>query len=240
MMGFSILLRLLAAHLMADFFLQFDWIAKGKFAKGAKGQLILAIHSLIHAVTAYVMVGQWNQWVIPALIFATHFIIDTAKVRLDGKGLWGFLFDQACHVGVILLLWWSVYADKSELLCQLAAIGSSRALWTVVVAYMLVLKPTSILIGIFINRWTPSNGMQSHGMPLAGAWIGYIERVLIVTFVLTDSIEAVGFLLAAKSIFRFGDLSRAREVKITEYVLLGTLASFTAALLVAFSAKMLL
>lgn len=42
-------------------------------------------------------------------------------------------------------------------------------------------------------------------------------------------------LLAAKSVFRFGDLNKAKEIKITEYVLLGTLASFTIALLVAFA-----
>lgn len=240
MTSFIILLRLLAAHLMADFFLQFDWIAKGKFGKGAKGRLILAVHSLIHAATAYILVAEWNQWIIPAVIFVTHFIIDTAKVRLNGKGLSGFLCDQACHVTVIILLWWFMYASEGDLTSQLAAIGSSTGLWAVIVAYMLVLKPTSILIGIFINKWTPSKDMQSLGMPLAGAWIGYIERVLIVTFVLTDNIEAVGFLLAAKSIFRFGDLSRAREVKITEYVLLGTLASFAMALFVAFSAKMII
>ena len=79
--------------------------------------------------------------------------------------------------------------------------------------------------------------MQSQGMPFAGAWIGYIERVLILTFVITGNIEGVGFLLAAKSIFRFGDLNKAREIKITEYVLLGTLASFTIALIVAFTLK---
>jgi hypothetical protein len=33
-------------------------------------------------------------------------------------------------------------------------------------------------------------------------------------------------LLAAKSIFRFGDLKEARERKLTEYILIGTLLSF--------------
>ncbi|VTP98075.1 Uncharacterised protein [Sphingobacterium daejeonense] len=31
--------------------------------------------------------------------------------------------------------------------------------------------------------------------------------------------EGVGFLLAAKSIFRFGDLTNAKDTKFTEYVL---------------------
>lgn len=76
--------------------------------------------------------------------------------------------------------------------------------------------------------------MQAQGLPHAGEWIGYIERVLILTFVITGNVEAVGFLLAAKSVFRFGDLNKAKEIKTTEYVLLGTLVSFTIALFVAF------
>ncbi len=35
-----------------------------------------------------------------------------------------------------------------------------------------------------------------------------------------------GFLIAAKSIFRFGDLSKAKDRKLTEYILIGTLLSF--------------
>ena len=34
-----------------------------------------------------------------------------------------------------------------------------------------------------------------------------------------------------KSIFRFGELTKAREVKITEYVMTGTLSSFAVAIL---------
>ncbi len=44
--------------------------------------------------------------------------------------------------------------------------------------------------------------------------------------------EAVGFLLAAKSIFRFGELNKAKEIKVTEYVLIGTFASFTIAVVI--------
>lgn len=66
----------------------------------------------------------------------------------------------------------------------------------------------------------------------AGKWIGYFERILILTFILTGTTEGIGFLLAAKSIFRFGELSKAQEIKTTEYVLIGTLASFTIAIII--------
>jgi len=47
-------------------------------------------------------------------------------------------------------------------------------------------------------------------------------------------------MLAAKSIFRFGDLSRAQDVKLTEYVLLGTLLSMVLSLLIGLSVRSVL
>ncbi|HLV52538.1 MAG TPA: hypothetical protein VKY29_00860, partial [Cryomorphaceae bacterium] len=43
---------------------------------------------------------------------------------------------------------------------------------------------------------------------------------------------AIGFLMAAKSIFRFGDLTRAKDRRLTEYILIGTFLSFGIALAV--------
>ncbi|TGE17576.1 hypothetical protein [Hymenobacter elongatus] len=64
----------------------------------------------------------------------------------------------------------------------------------------------------------------------AGTWIGYLERIIILTFVLHDQYEAIGLLIAAKSLLRFRDTDDARPQ--TEYVLIGTLASVAGALIV--------
>jgi len=40
-----------------------------------------------------------------------------------------------------------------------------------------------------------------------------------------DCVQGIGFLLAAKSVFRFGDLRGGQETKMTECVLLGWLIS---------------
>ena len=42
---------------------------------------------------------------------------------------------------------------------------------------------------------------------------------------LVGCMDGIGFLLAAKSVFRFGELTKPSEVKITEYVMIGTLSS---------------
>ena len=93
-----------------------------------------------------------------------------------------------------------------------------------------MLRPSSIFLGLFLKKWTPAS-TNAQSLPNAGQWIGYIERILILTFVLVGSVEGVGFLLAAKSVFRFGELNKAKEIRTTEYVLIGTFASFTIAIL---------
>ena len=49
--------------------------------------------------------------------------------------------------------------------------------------------------------------------------------------VLGGHLQVVGFLLAGKSIFRFGDLTRAKDRKLTEYILIGTFLSFLIAII---------
>jgi hypothetical protein len=73
------------------------------------------------------------------------------------------------------------------------------------------------------NALPPEN---ANTLPNAGKIIGMLERVLVFVFIASGHFESVGFLLAAKSVFRFGDLSQAGQRKLTEYMLIGTLISF--------------
>ena len=57
----------------------------------------------------------------------------------------------------------------------------------------------------------------------AGKWIGIIERIIILIFVLLSQYSAIGLLVAAKGIIRFNEKDRP-EIK-TEYLVIGTLMS---------------
>lgn len=46
--------------------------------------------------------------------------------------------------------------------------------------------------------------------------------------------ESIDFLLAIKSVFKFGELSKAKEIKMIEYVLIGTLSNFSIAILIGY------
>jgi len=49
---------------------------------------------------------------------------------------------------------------------------------------------------------------------------------MIMLLILTNQATGVGFLIAAKSLLRFGDVRDSGQRKLTEYVIIGTFMSF--------------
>ena len=77
--------------------------------------------------------------------------------------------------------------------------------------------------------------IRNNGLRDGGRQIGLLERGLIFLFILTNLPVAVGFLIAAKSVLRFGTASR--DQRTAEYVIIGTLASFGWAILAALATQ---
>lgn len=78
------------------------------------------------------------------------------------------------------------------------------------------------------------------GLPNAGRTIGMLERALIFLFVLMDQAAGIGFLVAAKSVFRFGEVKHHRNRMEAEYILIGTLMSFAYGILVAYLMRLMI
>lgn len=236
----AILLRLLFAHILSDFFFQSDKVCGGKQDKTKKKYLYHLLHGFIHAAMAYLIVADWTNWLVPLVIFISHVLMDYIKVEYMKQEAATFFIDQLVHIAVIIALWSSLFGHDATS-CQdfIKAEWNSQDVWAVVIAYLLMLKPTSVMLSLFVRKWAPSVATD-RSLPNAGKWIGYLERILILTFILTGNAEGIGFLLAAKSVFRFGELNKAQDIKTTEYVLIGTLASFTVAILVGFATLLLI
>lgn len=236
-MNISLLLRLFAAHLIADFFLQTKKSCDNKkelrTSKGWHSQLL---HALIQATSAYVFAGLWTCWQIPIVIFITHLIIDVAKYSLGKGGLLSFFLDQIVHISVIAGLYFLLGG-----VFEIIPIFETQ-FWAIVLSYLIILTPTSVFITAFYQNWSKSRAFSSKDalketldytadteddFYKGGTYIGYLERILALTFIFAGCWEGVGFLLAAKSIFRFGDLQNKKDVSRTEYVLVGTFLSFS-------------
>jgi len=72
--------------------------------------------------------------------------------------------------------------------------------------------------------------LEEGSMQNAGRVIGYLERALIFLLVINKQLSAIAFILAAKSIIRFGP---AKNRVFAEYFLVGTFSSILIAVLAA-------
>ena len=83
-----------------------------------------------------------------------------------------------------------------------------------------------------MSKWSLEEDNSEDSLESAGKYIGTRERLFVFGFILLNQWSAIGLLIAAKSVFRFGDLSRAKDRKLTEYILIGTLISFGLAIFI--------
>jgi hypothetical protein len=221
-------IKLLLAHLLADFVFQPDpWVQEKQLKKHKSPKLYL--HVLLHGLLSMVMVAELAFWPYAIAIASSHFLIDWAKLAFQkdpAQKSW-FFIDQLLHLGLLLLI--TLY--YSDTVLDLSSFYEDQWVWMVTAVVFLSL-PASVLIRILISGWTPkTEDSKKDSLQDAGKYIGILERLFIFVFILTDHWEGIGFLLAAKSIFRFGDLKESKERKLTEYVMIGTLLSFGLAIL---------
>lgn len=227
-----VIVKLLLAHLIGDFFLQpVSWVKAKENKKLRSWQLY--VHAAVHALLSLLVMWDRQFWVWAPLIGVVHLIIDAAKVTFQTdktRRAW-FVGDQMLHlVSLYLIGAWS-----QGLSHDLASLVSEKAVVFFTFGLLLT-KPTSLMVKIIISKWTPHTD-DAASLASAGTYIGIIERLLTFLFILSNHWEAVGFLIAAKSIFRFGDLKEAKDRKLTEYVLIGTLLSFGIAIAAALFAS---
>jgi hypothetical protein len=180
----------------------------------------LLLHVGIASVLPVIFTFQLTLWWFAPFIFVTHLIIDFIKTRLKDT-IPAFLLDQLLHVLILFFL--ANYGTVYILSDQVAVF------WIYATGFILVTTPLSIFTGKFLNAIVTEKN-KKHNMDVSG-WIGILERILILIFITTVQFSAIGFLIAAKSVFRFND-TREEGNKKAEYFLLGTLVSFTLAILV--------
>lgn len=223
-----LLLKLLLAHLIGDFFLQPQSWVEDKETKKLKSPK-LYLHISIHLALLFLLVWDASLWKMILLIGLSHFIIDTLKLVLQQKNNRRVLFfiDQLLHIIVIF----TAYFWYSETSFALDMIVNEQSLLMFICILFLTL-PVSIFMKVIFLKWNIAKFTEGNkSLKDAGKYIGVLERVLVFIFVILDHWEAVGFLITAKSVFRFGDLTAAKQRKLTEYVLIGTLISFGIAIL---------
>ncbi|WP_324721009.1 DUF3307 domain-containing protein [Salinimicrobium sp. HB62] len=220
-------LKLIFAHLMGDFLFQPDsWVTQ-KRQKKYRSPLLYA-HIGIHFLALLVLLGfQLQYWIGILVILITHLLIDLTKLYLEDhfKKAKLFIFDQVFHLLVIVGVIYSYYPFQVD-----TETLYTPAILALGVALILLGPFAAVLMRLLMSKWEMPEDKEADSLPQAGKYIGILERFLVFGFIVLQQWPAIGWLIAAKSILRFSDLSRAKDRKLTEYVLIGTLLSFALAI----------
>ena len=232
---------LLLAHALADFVFQTNRMAANK-----RQPLMLALHFATVYATLVAATGSLHLALLALAL--VHVGIDIGKLALASalkgrEALALFLGDQALHLASLLALalWfpdlWSQGLWASDVTgadggilgtgfwAEASPLPPLPALMALAAGLILATRAGGFAVGLlmqpFAERLPPE--VTAESLPGAGRVIGLLERGLIFTLVLLGQPEGVGLLMAAKSILRFGAVKDDRAL--SEYVIIGTLAS---------------
>jgi hypothetical protein len=222
------LIRLLAAHLLTDFALQpKKWVDERR-------QKHLASQEFWWHIALTTLVASWftcfDTWWVPVVIFFSHGLLDWWKSYRKDSILY-FSIDQLLHLLVIGVIWVIKFPEAFKSIKLLQTCLEEPKLWVVGVALIFLSNPIGIIIGMLTKPFRDKIiNHQEQSLENAGAWIGMLERLIIFFLVLISQYEAIGLLIAAKSIIRL----KEGDQKMSEYVLVGTLLSVSVAMATGF------
>ena len=230
-----ILLQLLLAHVVTDFVLQpSSWVRDKRRHK--KRSKYLYLHAILAGLLTYIFLMNLHWWYIGIFIGVSHFFTDLWKLEFSKDSLKIFASDQLLHLFAILLAWLYLTSNFQNIIPFFENILTSATWLSIILGYLLIIFPAGFLIGKATKRWQNEvqDDLRRNSLDSAGRYIGIFERILVLTFILTGNLSAIGFLIAAKSILRFSDKNELGARKQTEYVLIGTLMSFTFTIIIGF------
>lgn len=224
-----LVLKLVLAHAIGDFVLQPDHWVKDKTLKKHKSKY-LYYHVLIHAIALLVILQfDTTYWLGITTIVISHYLIDLIKLHLTSKinvrRL--FLMDQIAHLIIIILV--AVAYTSYSVDIDVLYTKNTLALLLSLIA---ITSIASVIMRLIMSKWILDEDDANDSLEKAGKYIGILERLFVFGFIIINQWSAIGLLIAAKSVFRFGDLSKAKDRKLTEYILIGTLLSFGIAITV--------
>ncbi|WP_405382508.1 DUF3307 domain-containing protein [Maribacter sp. LLG6340-A2] len=222
-----VFIKLILAHLIGDFILQpVKWVVHKESNKITSRYLYF--HILLHFALYMLLLWNLDMWHIALVIALGHFGIDLLKLYagplFKNKSI-PFFIDQALHIMLVYIcvFYGNLYSKTAMLFQHLD--------WYLITAIVFVTYPAAIIMGKILEGMSNQIETDHKSLPNAGKYIGMIERLFVLIFIVIGRWEVIGLLIAAKSVFRFNDLKERNNRKLTEYILIGTLVSFGLAIL---------
>jgi len=230
----SILLIFILAHVLGDFYFQPVKLAEAK----DKSYVFVIVHSLIYisvTILCALLCSSINILIGAMVLSLIHFTVDTAKYVCINKKLLLkaklnlYIIDQLIHIACIIavsyiIAFYDDYIVVLPLIRQMFEVVSNdiAIVFKWLLALLLIDKPANITIKKLILKYEPSDRevIESNS---AGAFIGTLERIIVLLCLYSNQYSAIGFVFTAKSIARYNKMTEDKEF--SEYYLLGTLLS---------------
>ena len=230
------LLKLVLSHLLISFFILPKKWSDEKEEKGFKSKY-LYLQTAIIGIGALIALSDIKYWIIVVLIVISHLLIEACRIKFLSINLLSFLLVQFLHLVVFIYCVTYLMAEPIAINFSINTINLA-----IIVGFLFITYPAGIIVNLATKSWQEEINQtkeERDSLENAGKWIGIFERILILIFILINESQAIGFLIAAKSILRFSDRNQDRQRKETEYVLIGTLISVTIAICIGIAIKSL-
>jgi hypothetical protein len=230
-----ILIHLIIAHVIVDFLLQpYSWMVDRRKRKWRSDRLIA--HSLLAGIIPLILIGRLDLWYVFLLIGISHYVIDLGICYFDDN-IKLLTIDQLLHLTVAGISWLVITGTDLDIGTTSNAINeiwNDLDLSVVILAALILLWPTGIAIGRMTEKWRESVDGE-RGLESAGKYIGFAERMIIFSLILVNQYTALGLIVATKSIFRLREGSKEAE-----YYLVGSMLSFSAAIIMGLLVKQII
>lgn len=243
-------------HILGDFYFQSEKMANDK----KENYLAVFWHSLTYALSISVTIllcipHESNLMGLILSVSLCHFLIDTIKFFIEKNPkikpansqastsdqpksirsiLYNnlFLVDQAVHFLSLIFCWYCFGRDIDVRWFLSAEVTHLPHLPIIMLlGFLFVGKPVGIWIGKSnLRNYLPS-GADNTSPTGSGKVIGYLERMIVLVFLMYGQYGSIAFVLTAKSVARFKEIEANRGL--AEYYLIGTLMSVGSAMLIA-------
>ncbi|ADQ81086.1 hypothetical protein Palpr_2957 [Paludibacter propionicigenes WB4] len=214
----NFLIRLLLAHFLADFAFQ--------TRKMVEHKRWFSLQMLLHIAIVFALTFIFTfSWKIAIIVSVLHWLLDALKKQFENSS-WNkallFSIDQLLHLLVLLFVWLIRFNLLDKIQQAIVLPFTNYRISLILLSYVVVFWPVGYLIGFLLKKFNHPGQSDK-----AGQMIGQFERVIILTLVLLQQYEAIGFLITGKSIIRFSSTNQDAK---SEYVLLGTMLSYALAI----------
>lgn len=222
---------ILTAHLLGYLIFQAGWLIDRQ-----RRTWPIVIHAAIAAAMSYLLLGAFH-WQILLVVFVMHLATDAIQTYFTSNSLASLLAGLFIPLALLIGLacwfpdaagggWWITGLNPDLSRWYFAALSITAGI-------ILCVPIGGNLIAVLVRRFADElHDNNIAGLKQGGKYIGWLERLLVMLLLLMGQPNGIGFLIAAKSILRFGEIKDPSQRKVAEYIIIGTFLSFGWALLI--------